>query len=316
MRKVVLSILLSLVCLGSVFSQFDVQLSQYMFHNSAFNPAAVGEGNMIQIIGQHRIQWVGMPNAPQTTFFSINSPIKVANSLHGFGFRFLNDKAGLFTNQSAQLQYAFKKKMGNGVLSLGADLGFVSLGFRGDSVHKTTSDYHDVPNDPLIPKSSVNGMSFDMNVGIFYSTSMFYTGLSYSHLNNPTVSLSDGINDIRLQGTLFLTGGYNWTLPDTKFVLKPSALLKSDFSSLQLDVSSRMEYDNKYWGGLSYRIQDAVVFMAGINIAGGLSIGYSYDLPTSQIITVSSGSHEIMLVYSFEYVFEKRTSKYKSIRLL
>jgi len=81
-------------------------------------------------------------------------------------------------------------------------------------------------------------------------------------------------------------------------------------------VSSRMEYDNKYWGGLSYRIQDAVVFMAGINIAGGLSIGYSYDLPTSKIITVSSGSHEIMLVYSFEYVFEKRTSKYKSIRLL
>jgi len=316
MRKIVLSILFIFVCLGSAFSQFDAQLSQYMFHNSAFNPAAVGEGDLIQITGQHRIQWVGMPNAPQTTFFSIHSPLKIGNSFHGVGFRFLNDKAGLFTNQTAQLQYAYKKKLGLGVLSLGADLGFVSLGFRGDSVHlPTVGEYHD-PNDLLIPTTSINGMSFDMNIGVFFATPRFYTGLSYSHLNNPTVSLSDERTDIRLQGSLFLTGGYNWILPDTKIVVKPSTLLKTDFSSLQLDLSTRLEYDNKFWGGLSYRIQDAVVILAGINIAGGLSIGYSYDLPTSNIIRVSSGSHEIMLVYGFEYVFEKRTSKFKSIRIL
>jgi len=316
MRKNVLSILFLFVCLSSVFSQFDAQLSQYMFHNSAFNPAAVGEGNLIQITGQHRIQWMGMPNAPQTTVFSVNSPLKIGNSFHGIGFRFLNDKAGLFTNQTAQLQYAYKKKMGKGVLSLGADLGFVSLGFRGDSAYiPTVGEYHD-PDDLLIPTTSVSGMSFDMNIGVFYSTPSFYSGLSYTHLNNPTVSLSDDKTDIRLQGTMFLTGGYNWTIPDTKIVVKPSTLLKTDFSSMQLDLSTRLEYDNKYWGGLSYRIQDAVVILAGINIAGGLSIGYSYDLPTSSIIRVSSGSHEIMLVYGFEYVFEKRTSRFKSIRIL
>jgi hypothetical protein len=91
MRKVVLSLLFLLVCLWPVFSQFDAQLSQCMFHNSAFNPAAVGEGDMIQITGQHRIQWVGMPNAGQTTIFSINSPLKIENSHHGIWFRFLNE---------------------------------------------------------------------------------------------------------------------------------------------------------------------------------------------------------------------------------
>jgi type IX secretion system PorP/SprF family membrane protein len=154
-----------------------------------------------------------------------------------------------------------------------------------------------------------------MNVGAFYSTSKFYAGMSYLHLNSPTVYWGDKWK-FRQNSSLFITGGYNWILPDSKYVFKPSTLLKSDFSSLQLDLTARMEYDNKYWGGISYRIQDAVVFLAGINIAGGMSIGYSYDLPTSQIITVSSGSHEIIVMYSFEYIFGKRNNRYKSIRIL
>lgn len=321
MRKLVIGLLFLFVSLCSVFSQFDAQLSQYMFHNSAFNPAAVGEGGMILGILQHRIQWVGMPNAGQTTFFSIDTPLKIENSLHGIGIRFLNENVGLFTNQTAHLQYALKKKLGDGVLSLGTDIGFVSLGFHGDSVkaHIPPSDlgeYHqNISLDTQIPQLSVVGMSFDMDVGAFYSTPTYYAGLSYLHLNSPTVNWSNEIN-FKIYGSLFFTGGYSLTLPDSKYVFKPSMLFKTDFSSSQLDVTGRLEYDNKYWGGLSYRIQDAVVFLAGINISGGLAVGYSYDLPTSQIITVSSGSHEIVLMYSFEYGFEKKNSKFKSIRLL
>jgi len=316
MKKVVFCFLMLLLNISSASSQFDAQLSQYMFHNSSFNPAAVGESDMIQIIGQHRIQWVGMPNGPQTTVFSINSPLKIGNTLQGIGIKFLNDKAGLFTDQSAHLQYAFKKKIGVGVLSIGADLGFVSLGFRGDSVRTSDiSEYHNILGDNKIPTKSVAGMSFDMNLGVFYSTQKLYAGISYLHVNNPKVSWGNNI-EFKQKGSLFFTGGYNLVIPETKFILKPSTLIKTDMSSVQCDLTGRLEYDNKYWGGLSYRIQDAVVFLAGINISSGLSIGYSYDLPTSQIITVSSGSHEILLMYSFEYIFGKKNSKYKSIRLL
>jgi len=315
MKKVVFCFLMLLLNISSASSQFDAQLSQYMFHNSSFNPAAVGESDMIQIIGQHRIQWVGMPNGPQTTVFSINSPLKIGNTLQGIGIKFLNDKAGLFTDQSAHLQYAFKKKIGVGVLSIGADLGFVSLGFRGDSVRASESDYHNILGDNKIPTTSVAGMSFDMNLGVFYSTQKLYAGISYLHVNNPKVSWGNNI-EFKQKGSLFFTGGYNLVIPETKFILKPSTLIKTDMSSVQCDLTGRLEYDYKYWGGLSYRIQDAVVFLAGINISSGLSIGYSYDLPTSQIITVSSGSHEILLMYSFEYIFGKKNSKYKSIRLL
>ena len=316
MKKTVFCLLLVVASIGPVFSQFDAQFSQYMFHNSSFNPAAAGEGDMIQITGQHRIQWVGMPNGGLTTVFSINSPLKIGKVSQGIGLKFLNDKVGQFSNQSVHLQYAYKKRLGEGTLSLGTDLGFESIGFNGDSVRAISlGSYHDIAGDIQIPKTSVSGIGFDMSLGLFYSTPKYYGGISYLHLNNPTVSWGELIK-FKQTGSLFITGGYNWALPNTKYVIKPSTLIKTNFSSLQLDLSGRVEYDSRLWGGLSYRLQDAVVLMAGVNIAGGLSIGYSYDIQTSKIATVSSGSHEVMVSYSFEYVFEKTKSKYKSIRIL
>ncbi len=321
MKKVVLSVLLLLVSIGSAFSQFDVQWSQYMFHISSFNPAAVGEGDMIHITAQARDQWVGFPNAGKTWLISANSPLKIGNSNNGIGLIVLHDQVGQFINQSAHLQYAYKLKLGAGMLSLGADLGFVNIGFnKGDSIQDPShiiplGDYHDIADDPLIPKSSVSGFGFDMNVGAFYSTPTYYAGLSYSHINSPTLTWGDQ-QKFKEYGTVYLTGGYNLVMADTRYIFKPSTLVKTDFSSLQWDLTARMEYNNKYWGGLSYRIQDAVVFLAGINLTGGLSVGVSYDLPTSQIITVSPGSFELLAMYDLQYIFGTRTSKYKSIRIL
>jgi type IX secretion system PorP/SprF family membrane protein len=318
MKKVFLSVLLPLLCIGSAFSQFDAQFSQYMFNQPAFNPAAVGEGEMIQVIGQGRLQWLGIPNGGKTVVFGINSPLKVGNNLHGIGIQFLSDHVGVFVNNTVHLQYAYKKHLGTGILSIGADIGFVSMGINGDSIvaHKITlGDYHDLTTDLAIPQVSLSGMSFDMNIGAYYSTPTYYAGISYSHLNSPVINWNDNAG-IKLKGAMYLTGGYNYSLPDTKYVFKPSGLFKTNFSTFQVDLSTRLEYDNKYWGGLAYRFQDAVILLAGINIAGGLSIGYSYDFPTSKILTASSGSHELVMLYSFEYVFEKKNSKYKSIRIL
>src|ERR1035437_7890939 len=242
MKKVVLSVLLLLVSIGSAFSQFDVQLSQYMFHISSFNPAAVGEGDMIHIMGQDRMQWLGFPNAGRTFIVSMNSPMKIGNTTNGIGVTFMNDQVGQFITKSAHLQYAYKLKLGSGVLSMGADLGFVSIGFNnGDSIQDPShiipiGDYHKIADDPLIPKSSVTGFGLDINVGALYSTPTYFAGLSYSHLNNPTVTWGDKMQ-FREPGTVYLTGGYNLLMADTRYVFKPSTLLKTHFSTWQLDLT-------------------------------------------------------------------------------
>ncbi len=315
MKKLVLGIFIIFV--GYVNAQFDAQLSQYMFHANTFNPAAVGESNLIEVIGQHRLNMVSMPGGGSTTAFSINSPIKAGKNKSGLGFSILDDKVGWFNTQSAHLQYAYKRNLGDGHLSVGTELGFVSLGFSGDSVaqNNITSEYYSMMGDDAIPQTSVIGLGFDVGIGLWYTADKWYIGLSFLHANQPTVKW--GLNsEFKQLSSLYVTGGYDYTFDNQKFSLKPSILVKSDFNRWQFDLSSRLEYDNKFWGGLTLRPFNTVVLFAGMNINGGLSLGYSFDVATSRLITTNFGSHEILLSYSFEYVFSKQNSKYKSIRYL
>ncbi len=314
MKKLVVGIFSLFV--GSVYSQFDAQLSQYMFHANAFNPAAVGQSNLIEVIGQHRLNMINMPGGGSTTAFSINSPLRVGNGKSGIGISIVDDKIGWFTNQSAHLQYAYKRNLGDGVFSIGSELGFVSLGFSGDSVaqNNITSEYYSFTGDEAIPQTNVIGLSLDVGFGLWYNTKLWYAGVSYLHTNRPTVKW--GLNsEFQQISSLYLTGGYNFYF-DNKYSFKPTMLVKSDFNSWQFDLSSRLEYDNKFWGGITIRPLSTIVLFAGLNINAGLSIGYSFDLSTSKLITTNFGSHEFVLSYSFEYVFSKQNSKYKSIRYL
>ena len=318
-QKNVLMILVWFVSCLSIHAQFEAQLSHYMFNMPAFNPAAIAENGMINVSGQHRIQWVGMPGAPQTTYFTINSPLKTdAKSVHGAGIKFLNDKIGAFSNQSAHLQYAYKRKIGKGTASLGLDVGFVSVGFIADSVRNATinSEFHDFLGDTAIPTSDVTGMSADFSAGLFYSAPKYYLGFSYVHLNAPKIRLNEDKTEFNVRGVMYGTGGYDLTLPNSKWNLRTTALAKSDMVSWQAELSSRLEYDARFWGGLSYRFQDAAVVFAGINVMNGLTISYAYDLPVSKILRASSGSHEIFISYSFLFDRNNNKNSYKSIRIL
>ncbi len=300
------------------FSQFEAQISQYMLNMPSFNPAAVGENGMINVSGLHRIQWVGMPGAPQSTFFSINSPFKSGEKTnHGLGVKFLNDKIGAFNSQAAHLQYAFKRKIGNSRLSVGVDLGFVNVGFVHDSIRNANvnSEFHDFLGDTAIPNADDTGMSFDLSAGVFYSAPKYYLGISYVHLNTPKITLNEERTSFNVRGVLYFTGGYNFAFKNPKWHLHPSCLVKSDFITFQAELSSRLVYDERFWGGLSYRYQDAVVVMAGINVMNGMQIGYAYDLPASKMLGPSSGSHEIFITYSFLFDRGNKNS-YKSIRIL
>ena len=72
----------------------------------------------------------------------------------------------------------------------------------------------------------------------------------------------------------------------------------TDASSLQYDINLRALYKKLLWLGVSYRDQDALVFMLGVNY-DSYSIGYSYDLILSDIADYSNGSHGLFISYSF-----------------
>ena len=315
-------LLIGLLALATARAQFDPQIGHYVYMPTAYNPAAVGEGDQMKVAGAHRMQYVDITNAPMSTWFSFSSPFVIGKTSHGAGVRFLNDRYGLFTTQSLYAQYAYRQKLGKGYLSVGVDLGFVNVGFKGDSVNLSQmgDEYHDT-NDPAVPTGSKSGMSFDLGVGVYYSTPVWWVGASYSHLTRPQVDWSDGTTGteqkVTLVGTMYVTGGYHFRLKNYKeWVLTPSAMVMSDFASWDVNLTLMCDYKDRYRWGLGYRIAGSVNILLGIDIISGLQLGYSCELPTNKLLLESYGSHEIYLAYGFDILKPKRTNKYKSIRYL
>lgn len=314
-----------LCCVVFVRAQFDPQIGQYMFMRSVYNPAAVGEGDLMRVYGSHRMQFTGIMDAPMTTNFSFSSPFVIGKTSHAAGVRFMNDRFGLFSNQSFYAEYAYRIKLGKGYLSVGADLGFINLSFAVDSVNlKDVADlvkdhaYHNA-TDNAIPEASgqngVSGMGFDLGVGVYYSTPTWWAGVSYGHVTQPRLQWSDKA-EVEVRGTFYAAGGYNWRLRDKKWVLMPSAMLQTDFAGWDVNLTMLAQLNNRYRFGLGYRIAGSVNILLGMDIINGLQVGYTYELPANGLIRESYGSHELYLAYGFNVLKPKRTNRYKSVRYL
>lgn len=314
-----------LCCVAGLRAQFDPQVGQYMFMQSTYNPAAVGEGDLMRVYGSHRMQFTGIMDAPMTTYFSFSSPFVVGKTQHAAGVRFMNDRFGLFSNQSLHAGYAYRFKLGKGYLSVGADLGFINLSFAVDSANlKDVAElvqehaYHNA-TDNAIPESSgqngVSGMGFDLGVGVYYATSTWWAGVSYGHVTQPVLEWSDQ-TEVPVRGTFYAAGGYNWRLRDKKWVLMPSAMLQTDFVGWDVNLTMLAQVNNRYRFGLGYRIAGSVNILLGMDIIDGLQLGYTYELPANGLIRESYGSHELYLAYGFNILKPKRTNRYKSVRYL
>lgn len=299
----------------NVRAQYDAQASQYMFVPEVFNPASVTANDRFNLMGLYRLQWIGMDGAPQTLFFHASAPLHLLKHDHGVGVMFENDKAGMFSTQGVYAQYAFKYKLKKHVLSFGLNLGFMNQSISSDSLNmlEGLDDYHQ-GSDPVIPTGSVNAPAFDIGVGAMFRSKSYYFGVSAFHLTKPMFDLDDNVSS-SVSPVMYFTGGYAYKLPNNRFVILADAMVKTDFAAYQVDVSARVEIDDLYYLGLNLRPWNAVSFLGGVSLNNGLSIGYSFDLSTTQLISRTYGSHEVYLRYSF-LLGGKKNNKYKSVRIL
>jgi type IX secretion system PorP/SprF family membrane protein len=98
-------------------------------------------------------------------------------------------------------------------------------------------------------------------------------------------------------------------------VLRPSMHVKTDQVSTQIDFNLNATYGEQIWGGVTYRLDDAIVLIAGYNINKNLKFGYAYDITMSDLRSESSGSHETLLRYSFKmHPRGKIPTHYRNIR--
>jgi type IX secretion system PorP/SprF family membrane protein len=214
------------------------------------------------------------------------------------------------------INYAYKTPLGFGNLGIGVSLGMLNKSVNGEwEVPEDNFGIYTQPeSDPGIPQGEVSQVAFDAGLGLYLSSNQYYLGVSVTHLNQAEIKFNESATTF-LARHYYLTGGYNIKLPDPLFELRPSFMLKSDAASWQLDLNANVVFDERFWGGISYRVQDAVAILMGMEMLNGLRVGYSFDLVTSAIGTYGYGSHEVFISYSIA-LDKNRNQKYKSIRFL
>ena len=305
MKKIII-LILAVISVITVSAQQAPQFTQNMFNKLANNPGFAGSRGVIATSILHRSQWMGFSDdgaAASTQNFSVDAELPFLYG--GVGLNVVKDNIAEFSNLGLQASYAYRTELGVGQIGMGMSVGMYQSGLNGGALKSAQS------GDPAIPTGEVKGSSLDIGAGIYYNTQDVYIGLSSAHMTEPTVEWSDG-QDFDLSRHYFLIAGYYHEL-SSLLSLNPSIYLKSDGATSQLDINTNLIYNNKMWGGVSYRLDEGISLLAGMNVNDDLRFGLAYDVT---IMNSMSNSLELMLGYNFKIKTNKVISKYKNPRFL
>ncbi len=276
-------------------AQTSPNFTQYIFNKFYYNPAAAGTGNQSQIQASLRSQYTGYlsdsdPGGGNTvSVFSADLPIQKIKG--GLGVYFSSNQFSKIENkQEISLNYAYHKKINSNLISAGFGVGINNLRLFGENYRPRDDE------DPIIPNTTVNLKALSFNTGIFLQNPSYQIGLSAKNLIKPSYQVGDGT--ISENPTLLLFGKYDLGVSYT-LDISPTFLIKSDFIKYNTELGVITTYNQKYWGGVNYRWQDAVSVMLGGNFLKNMvKIGYSIDFVNFGTTAKSTTSHEIFLRYA------------------
>ena len=292
-------------------AQYDVSFSHYFDMEPSFNPASVGKEAVINATAAYALDLAGFTHNPQTMYFAGDMPFYAIKTYHGVGLQIMNDKIGLFNHQQLAGQYAIRHKLAGGSLAYGVQLGLLSEKFDGSKLEVED------PSDPTFTSSEVNGTAVDIAFGLYYKHRNWYVGVSGKHLTAPLVNLGE-TNELQIDRTYYLTGGYNIKLRNPFLAIKTSVLFRTDMVAYRGDVTGRLVYTNDkkmMYAGVAYSPTNSVTFLIGGNVHGIL-MGYSYEVYTSAI-NPGNGSHELFIGYQTDVnLVKKGRNRHKSVRIL
>lgn len=294
MRRLLLIIITGLF-LVPVTGQQLIQNSQYMLNPYELNPAAAGSDEGMPLAFSFRKLWAGFDGSPSLQ--NLSGHAEVAEHM-GVGIKLFNFQAGPLRRSGLEATYAYHIPLGTGDTKLAFGLSGLFYQYFVDVNNLTLED----PNDAAILAASDKMIVPDVSFGTYLYGENYYVGLAIPQLLGRRVDLgSDKLLEQQQVRHYMLHGGYNIAL-NNDFSLEPSVLLKLiEAGQFQADINLRATYQQMVSLGLSYRTGDAIAIMLGYN-TGPFMIGYAYDITLSDISTVSSGSHEIMLIYRLDNI--------------
>ena len=283
-----------------LFAQQDPQFSQYMFNPLYANPAYAGSRGVVNGALAYRKQWIGFEGAPSTMAFAVNMPSKKGKV--GIGFEVFNDKIGPKTTTGAMVDYAYRIPLGKGKLAFGLGAGLMSFNVNWDEV--TYKDGADSYNQLGVVKITKPDFKF----GIYYNSKKFYTGISFTHLNQEVYSVTqDSLMFTAIMSRhSYITVGRAFQIADN-VVFSPSIMFRNSGNNLgnNVDLNLNFKLRDVLWVGLTIRSNKCLVALVQYSITNHLKLGYSFDMSGTRLATYSSGTHEIVLAFDLNFFQSK-----------
>ncbi len=297
MKKLILIFTIILCCANESQAQQVGLSSQYMFNTFLLNPAVAGSKEWIPIHTSVRKQWVGINEGPV-------SQSVTAHGYNGYNFGIgggiFNETTGPTRRTGLNFSTAYhlvlkgtNSRMHQMTLSFGLAATVTQHALDKNSL----STY--LPNDPTILSAYSSSLIPDVNFGLLlHQGNKWEVGLSAMSLVQTRVDIYNLGNQVRnkLVRNYFLHGGYTFDV-NSNFKIQPTLVFRMiEALPMQFDINTRFIYNQQYWAGVSYRHNDAVVAMIGLNFYR-CRLGYGYDFTLSDMRNFSSGSHEIAFTY-------------------
>jgi type IX secretion system PorP/SprF family membrane protein len=282
------------LCDVSAIAQQDKLITHFIYDKMSVNPGETGIDEGICATSVYRNQWDRVNGAPNSALFNVSANL-TRFFPGGVGLAFYHDAIGFNRQNNVLFNYSYPLEIGDaGVLGVGLGVGITNFGMDPAWVPPTTN-----PDNFLPEKWKATNM--DMSFGLYFKgVSGFYFGISSTHLTQSllkqnTASAQQSFQTVR---HYYLMGGkkiHNIAGGDIDI----QTLLRTEFIKLSGDINVRYLWRNKFYGGLTYRNVDALALMLGCMPVQNMTVGYSYDLTTNKIASVSRGSHELLLKYCF-----------------
>lgn len=302
-------------------AQQKPQYTQYLFNDLLINPAVTGIENYTNVMAGYRSQWTGLQGAPVTSYLTVSAPLgsdfiqgdatafpaeggvnpssrlytqnyMAAEPHHGIGFMVVTDQTGPITTTNLDATYAYHlgltEKMN---LAVGVEGGFAHVNLN------TSEITLENPFDPAILNGNNSQWEPDLGAGIWLYSSNYFFGASAQQLLPQSLyfNTNNVYNKNKSVPQYLFTAGTKLFLTDDITIL-PSFLIKVlNPEPISYDINAKISFKDILWLGASYRHNDSFGILAGLNVSSFINIGYSYDITTSALNTVSNGTHEIVI---------------------
>lgn len=318
--KKLLCLLFLICCSHYGLAQQRPQYTQYIFNNYILNPAITGIENYTDVKAGYRNQWQGLTDAPITSYVSIHAPIgkqftqgsatafpgegnnpmsrsyvqtyKASEPHHGVGFHLVSDKIGPFSRLDVNLTYAYHLGLTENInLAVGVAAGMSRIGLDRSKI--TLED----PSDPAISDNNENQIQPDLGAGIWLYGPRYFAGVSAQQMLGKQLDFSEysEYDQGKQVPHLFITAGYKFFIGEDIAAI-PSAMVKVVSPvPASVDLNLKLAFRDRFWVGGSYRKDDSFAALAGFNVSHLFNLSYSYDFTTSNLRSVSNGTHEIVL---------------------